>query len=57
MVLNVYFRIIDDNTLPILEALRSERYKSINYWINPDQSPTIYIRDYKNIHHTLMIIN
>ena len=55
MVLNVYFRILDDTTLPILEELRNYRYKSINYWINPlhlqDHSHIGLIRNFKHIIH------
>ena len=51
MALNVYFKLIDDTTLPILEELRRYRYKSIKYWINPVYTPHSYIRDYNDIKH------
>ena len=55
MALNVYFRILDDTTLPILEELRRYRYRSINYWINPihlhDCSHIGLIRNLKHITH------
>ncbi len=51
MALNVYFKLIDDTTLPILAELRNHRYKSIKYWINPVYTPHSYIRDYNDIKH------
>lgn len=52
MALNVYFKLIDDTTLPILEELRRYRYKCINYWINPIYSSHSFIRDFRDIQHT-----
>ena len=51
MALNVYFKLIDDTTLPILAELRNHRYKSIKYWINPVYTPHSYNRDYNDIKH------
>lgn len=52
MALNVYFKLIDDITLPILHELRSYRYTSIHYWINPEHTSLNYnIRDLKSIQH------
>ena len=51
MILNVYFRLLDAATVPILMELRRHRYKSIKYWINPAYTPHIHIRDYKSIQH------
>lgn len=51
MILNVYFKLVDDTTLPILEELRRHRYKSIRYWINPIYTSHFHIRDYRDIQH------
>lgn len=51
MVLNVYFKLLDATTIPILMELRRHRYKSINYWINPAYTSHFFIKDLKNIQH------
>lgn len=51
MVLNVYFKLLDATTNPILMELRRHRYTSIKYWINPTYTSHNYIRDYKDIKH------
>ena len=33
-MLNIYFKTIDDTTLPILKELREKRYRSVKYWFN-----------------------
>ena len=53
-MLNVYFKILDSITLPILEELREKRYKGIKCWFkdnDKDQKPVLYIRDSKIILH------
>ena len=54
MALNVYFRVIDNTTLAVMEEMRNQRYNSINYWINSQYTshPQIrHIRDCKIIQH------
>ena len=51
-MLNVYFKVIDDTTRPILNELRQKRYKSVKYWFNAgDKSQVYHLRDANSICH------
>ena len=53
-MLNVYFKILDNVTLPILEELRKKRYNHIRCWFkdsDKSQKPMLYIRDSDIIQH------
>jgi hypothetical protein len=53
MLLNVYFKTIDDATRPILKELRNMRYPAIKLWVNASQkSEVCFMRDYTKIEHT-----
>ncbi len=52
-MLNVYFRMINSNTLKILKELRSLRHRSIKLWFNKNdcEDVTKYFMDKKCIEH------
>ena len=52
-MLNVYFRVLDDVTRPILFKLRKKRYKTIKCWFNTTDKNVVKIglRDMQAIHH------
>ena len=52
-MLNVYFRVLDDVTFPILSELRKMRYKTIKYWLNTTDIDVLKMgmRDMQAINH------
>lgn len=53
-MLNIYFKILDNVTLPILKELREKRYNGIRFWFkdsDKNQRAVLYIRDSDTIQH------
>lgn len=51
-VLNVYFNVLDDKTIPILKDLRKNRCKAVRCWFKKnDKDKILYLRDYNTIEH------
>ena len=52
-MLNVYFKVVDTVTRPILNELREKRYRTVKYWFNVnDREQICYLRDTNYINHS-----
>ena len=58
-VLNVYFKVLDDITIPIFHTLRKSRYANIKCWFCKDdvQQAIYYARDLKTIEYNSTNLN